>query len=66
MLERGHLVGDERLELGRARQGALDAVAHGRHLAPDRLTDGHDRFAGDGLGFGEPHGHFGHGLGNQP
>ena len=54
VLERGHLVGDQSLELGGARQGALDAVAHRRHLAPDRLPDGHDRLARYRLRLDEP------------
>ena len=66
VLERRHLVGDQRLELGGARERALDAVAHGGDLAPDRLADGHDQLARHGLGLGQPHGHLGHGLGDQP
>ena len=42
-LERGHFVGDQRFELGGARQRALDAVAHGGDFAADRLADGDDR-----------------------
>ena len=49
VFERGDLVGDQRFELGGARERALDAVAHGRDLAPDRLADGDDRFARDRL-----------------
>ena len=45
-LERGHFVGDQRLELGGARERALDAVAHGGDLAADGLADGDDRTRG--------------------
>ena len=65
-LERGDLVGDQRLELGGARQRALDAVAHGGDLAADRLADGDDRLARDRLRLGEPHGDLGHRLGDEP
>ena len=44
--ERRHLVGDQRFELGGARERALDAVAHGRDLAADGLADGDDRIRG--------------------
>ena len=60
VLERGDLVADQRLELGGARQRALDAVAHGGDLAPDRLADGDDRLARHRLRLGEPHGDLGH------
>ena len=66
VLERRHLVGDQRLELGGTRERALDAVAHGGDLAPDRLADGHDQLARHGLRLGQPHRHLGHGLGDQP
>ena len=66
MLEGGDLVRHQRLELGGARQRALDAVAHGGDFAPDRLADGDDRFARDRLGLGQPHGDLGHGLGDEP
>ena len=66
MFEGGNLVRHQRLEFGGARERALDAIAHGGHLAPDRLPDGDDRFARDRLGLGEPHGDLGHRLGDQP
>ncbi len=66
VFERRHLVGDQRLELGGARQRALDAVAHGRDFAADRLTDGDDRLARDRLRLGEPHRDFRHRLRNEP
>ena len=63
--QRGNLVGDERFELGGARQRALDAVAHGGDLAADRLADGHDRLAGDLFGLRQAHRDAGHGLRDQ-
>ncbi len=66
VLQRRHLVGDQRLEFGGARQRALDAVAHGGDLAADRLADGDDGFARDRLGLGEAHRNLGHRLGDQP
>ena len=65
-LERGHLVMHQRFQLGGARQRALDAVAHGGDLAPDRLADGDDRLACGGLRLRQPHRHLGHGLGDKP
>ena len=64
-LQRGHLVVDQRFELGGARQRALDAVAHGGDLAADRLADRDDRVAGDGVGLGEAQRHLGHGMGDR-
>ena len=54
-LERGDFVLHQGFELAGARQRALDAVAHGRDLAADRLADGDDGIARHGLGLGEPH-----------
>ncbi|MFK4574422.1 hypothetical protein ABIF94_005858 [Bradyrhizobium ottawaense] len=51
--ERGDLVGDQRLELAGARDGALDAVAHRRDLAADGLADGDHGIGGRALGLGE-------------
>ncbi len=65
VFERRHLVGDQRLELGGARERALDAVAHGGDFAPYRLADGDDGFTRDRLGLGEPHRHFRHRLRDQ-
>ena len=64
-LERGDFVGDQRFELGGARQRALDAVAHRRDLAADGLADGDDGLAGDLFRLGEPHGDARHRLGDQ-
>ena len=61
-LERGHLVGDQSLELGGARKRALDAVAHRGDLAADGLADGDDRFAGDLFGLRKLHGDARHRL----
>ncbi len=66
VLERGHLVGHQRLELGGARQCAFHAVAHRGDFAADRLADGDDRFPRHRLRLGEPHGDFRHGLRDQP
>ncbi len=54
--ERRDLVLHQRFELAGARQRALDAVAHGRDFAADRLADGHDRIPRHAFGLGEPHG----------
>ncbi len=61
-LQRRYLVVDERLELGGARQRPLDAVAHGRDFAADRLADGDDRIARHGVGLGEAQRRLGHGM----
>jgi hypothetical protein len=53
---------DQRLQLDRARQSALDAFAHGLHLAAHRLADHHHPVGRQMLRLGQPHGHFGHGL----
>ena len=49
-LERGDFVGNQGFEFAGARNGAFDAVAHGRDFAADRLTDGDHRVAGGALG----------------
>ena len=59
-LELGDFVVHQRLQFGGARERALDAVAHGGDFAPDRLTDAHDRFAGDAFRLGEAQGRVGH------
>ncbi len=64
-LQRRHFVVDQRLELGGARQRALDAVAHGRDLAADRLADGDDRIAGHAVGLGEAQRRLRHGMGHH-
>ena len=61
-LERGDLVVHQHFELARPRERPLDAVAHGRHFAADRLADGDDRFLGDVLRLGEAERHFRHGA----
>ncbi len=64
-LERGDFVVHQRFQLGRARERALDAVAHGGDFAADGLADRHDLFARGGLRLRQPHRHLGHGLGDQ-
>ena len=54
---------DDGLELHRARDRALDAFAHGRHLAADGLADHHDAVLGERLGLRQPEGGLGHRLG---
>ena len=44
-LERGDFVVHQRFQLGRARERAFDAVAHGGDFAADGLADRHDRLA---------------------
>ncbi len=66
MLEGGDLVRHQRLQLGSARERALDAVSHGGDLASDRLPHGDDRFARHRLRLGQPHGDLGHGLRDEP
>ena len=63
--ERRDLVLHQRLELARARERALDAVAHGRDLAANRLSDGDDGIPRHALWLGEPHGNFRHRLRDQ-
>ena len=48
--KRGDFVGDQGFKFAGTRDGALDAVTHGRDFAPDRLTDCHHRVAGCALG----------------
>ena len=45
-----------------ARQGALDAIAHGGDLAANRLRENHHLLGGEAVGVGEPHRHFTHGA----
>ena len=47
------------------RQGALNAIAHGGDLAPDRLGERDHLLGGDGLGFGEAQRDFGHRAGGR-
>ncbi|MGY4596763.1 hypothetical protein ACVWXL_004509 [Bradyrhizobium sp. GM22.5] len=60
--ERRDLVGDQRLELAGARDGALDAVAHRRNLAADGLADGHHGIRSRALRLGEADRNLGHSL----
>ena len=64
--ERRDFVAHQRFEFARARQRALDAVAHGRDFAADRLSDGDDGIARHALRLGEPHGDLRHRLRDQP
>ncbi|MBA7476099.1 hypothetical protein ES707_11477 [subsurface metagenome] len=52
-LQRGHFVGDQRFKLARARNGALDAVAHGGDFAADRLANGDHGIARRAFRLGE-------------
>ncbi len=53
--QRRDLVGDEGLEFAGARDRALDAVAHRRDLAADRLADRHHGIGGGVFRLGESH-----------
>ena len=64
-LERGDLVLHQRLELAGARERALDAVAHGRDFAADRLADGDDGIPRHAFGLGQPHRDLRHRLRDQ-
>ncbi len=61
-LERGDFVGDEGFQFAGARDGALDAVAHGGDFAADRLADGDHAVARHGFRLGHAHGDMGHRL----
>ena len=63
--KRPDLVLHQRFKLARAGQRALDPVAHGRDLAADGLSDGHDRIPRHALGLGETHGDPRHRLRDQ-
>src|SRR5580704_7744486 len=52
-LQRRDFVGNQRFQFAGARDRALDAVAHRRDLAADRLTDGYHRVACRTLRFGK-------------
>ena len=65
VFEGGDLVRDQGLELGGARERALDAVAHGGDFASNGLANGDDRLAGHRLGLRQPHGDLRHGLGDE-
>ena len=64
-LDRGDFVVHQRFQLGRARQRALDSVAHGGDFAADGLSDRDDLLARGILRLGQPHRHLGDGLGDQ-
>ena len=64
--ERSDLVVDQGFQLRGARDRPLDAVAHGRDFAADRLADSHDRIVGDQLRFGEADSGSPHRLGDEP
>ena len=64
-LERCDFVLHQGFQLAGARQRPLDAVAHGRDLAADRLADGDDGIPRHALGLGEPHGDLRHRLRDQ-
>ena len=63
--ERRDFVVHQRFEFGGARQGALDAVAHGGDFAADGLTNGDDGFARRGVRLRQTHGDFRHGFRDQ-
>jgi hypothetical protein len=50
----------QHLEFTRTGERTLDAVAHCRHFAADRLADRDHRFLGDILWLGEAERHLGH------
>ncbi len=53
--QRRHFVGNQGLEFAGARDRTLDAVAHRRDLAADRLTDRHHGIGGGVFRLGESH-----------
>ena len=61
-LEVRDLVVDEHFELAGARQRTLDAIAHGRDLAADRLRQHHHLIGGKALGIGKADCHLAHGT----
>ena len=61
-LQRRHFRMDQRFKFGCARNGALDALVHGRDFTAHCLADGHDAFGGDGFWLCQAQGHFGHGA----
>ncbi len=65
-LERGDFIGNQGFEFAGARNRALDAVAHRRDFAADRLTDGHHRVAGRSLRLGKTDRHLRHRLRDHP
>ncbi len=65
-LQRRYFIGDQGFQFAGARDRALDAVAHGRDFAADRLADGHHGIAGGALGLGEADGDLRHRLGDHP
>src|SRR5216683_200627 len=65
-LKRRHFVGDQGLQFARARDRALDAVAHRRDFAPDGLADGHHGIARRAFRLREPNGDLRHRLRDHP
>ncbi len=62
-LQRVHFGMHERLELGGAGDGALDAFVHRRDFAAHGLADAHDALGGDGFRIGQAKRHLGHRAG---
>ena len=60
-----HLGAHDHFEFAGARQGALDAVAHRRGFAADRLRQRNDLFGRDGLGLDQADRRLGHSLGDE-
>ena len=54
---------NECLQLRGARNGALDALVHGRHFTTHSLADGHDAFRCNGFRFRQAQGDLGHRTG---
>ena len=64
--QRRDFVGDQGFQFARARNRALDAVAHRGDFAPDRLADGHHGIARRALGLGETNCDLRHRLRDHP
>ena len=60
-----HLGAHDHFEFAGAGQGALDAVAHRRGFAADRLRQRNDLFGRDGLGLDQADRRLGHRLGDE-
>ena len=65
-LQRGDLAAHQRLQIARAADRALDAVAHRGDLAANRLTERSDRLRRRGVRFREAQRDLRHGAGDQP
>ncbi len=59
-LQRADFRVDKRFQFRGTGNGPLDAFVHGRDFAPDGLTDRHDTFGCNRLGFGKPECDFRH------